>query len=172
MSYQGHSFGGGGSYPSAEVQSVYSTAPADWAVLEMIFIHMSTNNSQLLLNSVFCSLNKSFLNNFLTVIKKKLLCAYLVDFNGISTHLGLFYSLKLGNCVHCTFIFTFFLAHSYIKYRSVWSIDGTLTDTTTPHECGPGSNGYEGVCHTLQNWGLTIRCSLASYLEHWFWWGS
>ena len=24
---------GGGSYPSAEVQSVYSTAPADWATL-------------------------------------------------------------------------------------------------------------------------------------------
>ena len=23
---------GGGSYPSAEVQSVYSTAPADWAI--------------------------------------------------------------------------------------------------------------------------------------------
>ena len=32
VSYPGHSFGsGGGSYPSAEVQSVYSTAPADWA---------------------------------------------------------------------------------------------------------------------------------------------
>ena len=32
VSYPGHSFGGGGSYPSAEVQSVYSTAPADWAI--------------------------------------------------------------------------------------------------------------------------------------------
>ena len=30
VSYPGHSLGGG-SYPSAEVQSVYSTAPADWA---------------------------------------------------------------------------------------------------------------------------------------------
>ena len=30
VSYPGHS-SGGGSYPSAEVQSVYSTAPADWA---------------------------------------------------------------------------------------------------------------------------------------------
>ena len=29
VSYPGHSLGG--SYPSAEVQSVYSTAPADWA---------------------------------------------------------------------------------------------------------------------------------------------
>ena len=30
VSYPGHSLGGG-SYPSAEMQSVYSTAPADWA---------------------------------------------------------------------------------------------------------------------------------------------
>ena len=30
VSYPGHSFGG--SYPSAEKQSVYSTAPADWAM--------------------------------------------------------------------------------------------------------------------------------------------
>ena len=33
--YPGHSLGGG-SYPSAEVQSVYSTAPADWAFLDEI----------------------------------------------------------------------------------------------------------------------------------------
>ena len=31
VSYPGHSLGGGSS-PSAEVQSVYSTAPADWAI--------------------------------------------------------------------------------------------------------------------------------------------
>ena len=31
VSYTGHSFVGE-SYPSAEVQSVYATAPADWAV--------------------------------------------------------------------------------------------------------------------------------------------
>ena len=30
VSYPGHSLGGG-SYPSAEKQSVYSTGPADWA---------------------------------------------------------------------------------------------------------------------------------------------
>ena len=32
MSYSGHLFGWVGSYPSAEMQLVYSTAPADWAV--------------------------------------------------------------------------------------------------------------------------------------------
>ena len=34
MSYPGQSLGGG-SYPSAEVQSVYSTAPADWEKREL-----------------------------------------------------------------------------------------------------------------------------------------
>ena len=39
----------------------------------------------------------------------------------MSTRLGLFYADKLGNCVHCTFIFAFFVlfhkgsfAHSYV----------------------------------------------------------
>ena len=32
VSYPGHSLGWG-SYPSAKVQTVYSTAPADWAIL-------------------------------------------------------------------------------------------------------------------------------------------
>ena len=36
MSYPGHSLGG--SYPSAEVQSVYSTAPADWAIDDLVRI--------------------------------------------------------------------------------------------------------------------------------------
>ena len=34
VSYLGHSLERGGSYPSAEVQSVYSTVPADWASKE------------------------------------------------------------------------------------------------------------------------------------------
>ena len=33
----------------------------------------------------------------------------LINFNSMSTHLGLLYALKLGNLVHCTFIFTFFV---------------------------------------------------------------
>ena len=31
----------------------------------------------------------------------------LIDFNGMSIHEGLFYALRLGNCIHCMFIFTF-----------------------------------------------------------------
>ena len=32
VSYPGHSFVGGRSYPYAEMQLVYSTAPADWVI--------------------------------------------------------------------------------------------------------------------------------------------
>ena len=35
VSYQDTRWGGGGSYPSAEKQSVYSTAPADWAIYQI-----------------------------------------------------------------------------------------------------------------------------------------
>ena len=31
----------------------------------------------------------------------------LIDFNGMSTRLGLFYAQKIGNRVHCTFMLTF-----------------------------------------------------------------
>ena len=32
---------------------------------------------------------------------------------------------------------------------SIWPIDETLTATTTPSQCGPGSNDSEGVLYTL-----------------------
>ena len=35
---------GGGSYPSAEVQSVYSTAPADWASSKLSEYHLKNKN--------------------------------------------------------------------------------------------------------------------------------
>ena len=79
----------------------------------------------------------------------------LINFNGISIYLQLFYVKGLENCVHCTFIFTFFLllflksfllfTHSPIAFkcflnRSIWLIDGTLVGTTTPGQTEPGSN--------------------------------
>ena len=42
VSYPEHSLGGG-SYPSAEKQSVYSTAPADWATFGYSFMSYSTH---------------------------------------------------------------------------------------------------------------------------------
>ena len=40
LSYQGYSLGGGGSYPSAEMQLVYSTASADWAAYYIVLIYI------------------------------------------------------------------------------------------------------------------------------------
>ena len=35
----------------------------------------------------------------------------------------------------------------FIEYKSIWPIDETLTDTTTPGQSRSGSNGNEGVLH-------------------------
>ena len=51
--------------------------------------------------------------------------ADMINFNGMLFRLGLFYAEKLGNCIHCTFIFTLFMplflkmfcAHGPIKYK-------------------------------------------------------
>ena len=45
-------------------------------------------------------------------------------------------------------------------FKFIWSIVGTLTDTTSPGQSGPGINGNKGI---FQNRNLTIRCSLVSY---------
>ena len=39
----------------------------------------------------------------------------MIDFNGMSTHLGLFYVEWLGKRDHCTFIFTFYKSEPGIK---------------------------------------------------------
>ena len=57
MSYNQDTRLGEGPYPSVEMPSVYSTAPADWA--------------------------KYY--DWITIIR-------LIDFNGISTHIGLFHT--------------------------------------------------------------------------------
>ena len=43
----------------------------------------------------------------------------LIDFNDMSTCLGLFYAEKLENCVHCTFIITFFV-QLFLKRFCFW----------------------------------------------------
>ena len=70
----------------------------------------------------------------------EILEACLLDFNGISTCLGLFYAQILRNCVHCTLIFKFFdvgffLAHGpfkceYFLVRSIWPVDGNIITST------------------------------------------
>ena len=49
---------------------------------------------------------------------------------------------------------------------SIWLVDWTLTDTTTPGQSRPRSNGNERGDHILQISSLNIKYSLASYLEY------
>ena len=103
----------------------------------------------------------------------------LIDFNTMSTCLELLYAKRLGNHLQSTFIFTFFVqlflkrvffstwSHQIwiIFNRSIWLIEVTQTGTTIPDQ----NNGHEGMnphSQSLQNWSLTIRCSLVSYPKH------
>ena len=44
----------------------------------------------------------------------------------------------------------------------IWLIDGTLTGTITPGQCGPGNNGNERLLHIPQS--SRTRASLSDYL--------
>ena len=55
-----------------------------------------------------------------------------------------------------------------IKYKYICPIDETLTDSLTPSQSGPRSNGNEEVFKTPQNWSLTTRCSLTLYSGYLF----
>ena len=39
---------------------------------------------------------------------------------------------------------------------------GPQTDTTTPGQNGPESNGNEGVLYVPQTWNVSVRCNLMS----------
>ena len=49
--------------------------------------------------------------------------------------------------------------------NSIWSIDGILTDTTTPDQSGAGSNDNEGILHIPQSsmTGAIPSSDLVSY---------
>ena len=52
------------------------------------------------------------------------------------------------------------------QFRSIWLIDKTLLDATTPIKSGPGSNGNEGVLRIAQSPSITRASpsdSLVSY---------
>ena len=139
-------------------------------------------------------LNKDWGFNFIWSQEKKKfslffsLC-WLIDFNSMSTGLGLFYAERLRNHIQCTFISNIFLCSflkiffctlSYWMQKSFEQIYftqrwGTLTSTTTLCQSETGSNSNEGVIpHSLdlQNWSLTFRCSLVPHLRYsFFWWG-
>ena len=77
----------------------------------------------------------------------------MIEFNGMSTHLGLSFVKKLEKCVHFMFIFTFlcvFFAHWHIKNWSIWPLEGTLTGAITQDQSGAESNGNEEVTPELE----------------------
>ena len=80
-------------------------------------------------------------NKSLTFSQTKDFLIRLIDFNGISTYIGIFYAERLRWSVCSQFIFSFliklffniFLAHGLIQYElflnsSIWPTDGILTD--------------------------------------------
>ena len=80
-------------------------------------------------NTILCIGNTTYNHFFRTN-----LYSWFIDFNGMSTCLGLFYTERLRNHVHCAFISTFFkvffFVHVHIEYkwflnRYIWTIDWT-----------------------------------------------
>ena len=84
----------------------------------------------------------------------------LIDFNGMSTCVGLFHDLSLGNRANCMFLFSYlgiWFLKDFCTYRIqiifkryIQPIDETLEGTTTLGRGGPCSYGHEGELHTLQ----------------------
>ena len=82
-------------------------------------------------------------------VKKEIyMLDWLIDFNDMSNCLVLFHTQRLGNCIHYTYIFQFFVqlilirfvcvcvcvcvrAHMTLSNKNNFQIDGTLKDTTT-----------------------------------------
>ena len=65
-------------------------------------------------------------------------------------------------------MFLTFKLFQTIQFSSIWSIDRTLSDATTP-QSGPGSNGNEGALCIPQSFRITEALQpycLVSYPEH------
>ena len=86
--------------------------------------------------------------------------AWSIDFNGMSTHLSLFNTLRLGNRIHCTFICTFFEIFSWVFFlHTVLSNTNnletdpfdsrTVAGATTANQSGPENDGIARVLYTL-----------------------
>ena len=125
VSYPGQSFSRG-SYPSTEVQSVYSTAPADWARLHTFGV-------------VGCALWHMNPCRLFKAIIIFIICEHFFLVNFIFLNVpGLIY-----------------LHRDDSKDRkwlnvSIWLIDGNLTCTITPGQSWPGSNSNEVLLYIPQ----------------------
>ena len=52
------------------------------------------------------------------------------------------------------------------KFSSIWLINRTLSDATTPNQSGPGSEGNEGVLRIPQNSSITGTSSLDFFVQY------
>ena len=97
---------------------------------------------------LFCAISRTPVEGVLP------LCRDAVDVYCSPSWLDL-YVLRLGNSVHYTFIFTYFV-YSFVKCLFLYWVPSNtnnfkiLVSTCTPGESGPGSNGKEVVLHTPQ----------------------
>ena len=99
----------------------------------------------------------------------------LIDLNGMSNSVGLFYvyvreshRLDIHFYSFCVALWVFCahgsIGHKWFLNKSIWAIHGILTGTITRDQSRPGSNGKEVVLYT-QNWSLAIRCSFIATLR-------
>ena len=109
----------------------------------------------------------------------------MIDFNGTSTRLELIFASKFGNCIHCTFIFTFFVCiccfYSHLSLSFIFFFffayviriilkylfgTGTLTGTTSPRQSGLENDVNEEVLHIPQVFRIRASPSVG------FWWNT
>ena len=89
-------------------------------------------------------------------------------------HTVKWFQVLLSNINNSTYYQSIVCTHlNGFKYRkwlgsSIWHIDGTVTDTTTLGQSGPGSNGNEEVLYICQNsrTGTSPWNGKVLYLEH------
>ena len=98
------------------------------------------------ISTIFCLHRVKYQNSSISIF----------DFKSMSTCQRLFHAvMELHLYLHflCSYILKFLLytiLSNTVLNRSIWSPDGTLLETTTLGQSGPGSNGSKRVLHTPQ----------------------
>ena len=66
---------------------------------------------------------------------------WLIDFNSMSTHPGLFYAMRLENCIHCTYIVTFVCSYFCMNAspEMLWEKSRTMQECYRLFWVNPGN---------------------------------
>ena len=142
---------GGGSYPTAKKQSVYSTAPADWAIHRFKCQAVLFQIIQFSISTQFRCQKQFYFEQFISA---------LVRSSNVKT--------VLFCTIQCS-INTQFKCKNQYSERSTVLFYLTLSGATTPGQNGPGSDGNEGVLCIPQSSniaGTSPSDSLVSYPGH------